>query len=133
VTVCCLGVISSFFLDVSVSIPYNVTVSNGTDSWTEMVNGTFNGLSANTPAGISDLFYSNLYPNYKQVGGLSPYFCIFFMPLFFNCLPLARTVRILILKSASSLYLASSLREQQVHPYLHFNFSCMLIVVPNDT
>jgi hypothetical protein len=73
VTVCCLGVISSFFLDVSVSIPYNVTVSNGTDSWTEMVNGTFSGLSANTPAGISDLFYSNLYPNYKQVGGLSPF------------------------------------------------------------
>ncbi len=65
--------ISSFFLDVSVSIPYNVTVSNGTESWTEMVNGTFSGLSANTPAGISDLFYSNLYPNYKQVGGLSPF------------------------------------------------------------
>jgi hypothetical protein len=67
VTVCCFGVVTSFFLNVSVSIPYNVTLSNGTFNWTEMVNGTFNGLSANTPAGISQLFMSNLYPNYKQV------------------------------------------------------------------
>jgi hypothetical protein len=84
VTVCCLGVISSFFLDVSVSIPYNVTVSNGTDSWTEMVNGTFSGLSANTPAGISHLFYSNLYPNYKQVGGVGTV-PIYFAPLYCLC------------------------------------------------
>jgi hypothetical protein len=60
-------VITSFFLDVSVTIPYNVTMGNATANWTEIVNGTFTGLSGNTPAGISELFYSNLYPNYKQV------------------------------------------------------------------
>ena len=66
-SICCFGVITSFFLDVSVSIPYNVTLSNATANWTEVVNGTFNGLSGNSPAGISELFYANLYPNYKQV------------------------------------------------------------------
>jgi hypothetical protein len=56
---------------------------------------------------------------------------VFFMILFFNCSPLVRTVRILILRSASSLSLASSLREQQV-PEPTFNFSSlpMPIVVP---
>ncbi len=62
-SICCFGVITSFFLDVTVSIPYNVTVGN----ITEILNGTFTGLSANSPAGVSELFYANLYPNYTQV------------------------------------------------------------------
>jgi hypothetical protein len=70
VSICCFGVITSFFLDVSVSIPYNVTMGNATTNWTEIINGTFTGISGNTPAGISELFYSNLYPNYKQVTAL---------------------------------------------------------------
>ncbi|XP_023327939.1 solute carrier family 12 member 9-like isoform X4 [Eurytemora carolleeae] len=66
VTLCCTGVISSFFLDNYVSTEYNVTISNGTANWTEIVNGTFSGLSWNSLEGITELWYQNLYPTYIQ-------------------------------------------------------------------
>ena len=36
VSVCCLGVVSSFFLDQSYTIPYNITINQNT---TQIING----------------------------------------------------------------------------------------------
>lgn len=66
VTLCSWGVITSFFLDTTHEISYNVTVSNATANWTELVNGTFEGLSHNSLAGVTELWYANLYPTYGQ-------------------------------------------------------------------
>jgi len=63
VSVCCVGVISSFFLDHSYTIPYNITRDQNT---TQIINGTFNGLAHSDWSAISSLMSTNLYPNYLQ-------------------------------------------------------------------
>jgi len=66
VVACCGSVVVSFFLDTSVSIPYNVTMTNATANWTETIHGTFTGLTNNTLSGVYDLWTSNLYPHYTM-------------------------------------------------------------------
>eukprot|EP00092_Neocalanus_flemingeri_P009879 GFUD01010648.1.p1 GENE.GFUD01010648.1~~GFUD01010648.1.p1 ORF type:complete len:926 (+),score=262.27 GFUD01010648.1:182-2959(+) len=63
VSVCCVGVVSSFFLDHSYTIPFNITINENT---TQVVNGTFTGLSHSNLSSISALWSANLYPNYLQ-------------------------------------------------------------------
>lgn len=63
VSVCCVGVMSSFFLDHSYSIPYNITIDQNT---TQVVNGTFTGLAHSDWSSISTMWSANLYPNYMQ-------------------------------------------------------------------
>ena len=65
-TLCCLGVITSFFLDTESTTLYSVNVQNATANWTEVVNGTFTGLTANSWQGIQELWTANLYPNFSQ-------------------------------------------------------------------
>jgi len=63
VSICCIGVISSFFLDQTVNIPYNITVN---ENATKIINGTFSGLAHSNLSTISSMWSQNLYPNYHQ-------------------------------------------------------------------
>jgi len=63
VSVCCLGVVASFFLDHSYNVPYNTTLDQNT---TMVINGTFAGLTHSNWETISSLVSANLYPNYQQ-------------------------------------------------------------------
>jgi len=63
VSICCVGVVSSFFLDHSYNIPYNITIDQNT---TQIINGTFTGLAHSDWSSISSLMSDNLYPNYQQ-------------------------------------------------------------------
>lgn len=66
VSLCSGGVIYSFISDTAAYTTYNITVSNTTANWTELVNGTFVGLTRNSLAGIQELWLQNLYPQYTQ-------------------------------------------------------------------
>jgi len=63
VGVCCGGVITSFFLNRNFETKYNVTIA---DNKTEIVYGHFHGFTASNMTTVSNLWYSNLYPNYAQ-------------------------------------------------------------------
>jgi len=63
VSVCCVGVVSSFFMDHSYTVPYNVTINQNT---TGIINGTFSGLAHSNLSTVSALWSANLYPNYMQ-------------------------------------------------------------------
>jgi len=63
VSICCIGVVSSFFMNHSYSIPFNITIN---ENITTVVNGTFTGLTHSNLSTISTLWSSNLYPNYQQ-------------------------------------------------------------------
>jgi len=63
VGICCGGVITSFFLDRNYVTSYNVTIA---ENKTEVVFGHFHGFTASNMTTISNLWYSNLYPNFSQ-------------------------------------------------------------------
>ena len=70
--------ITSFFLDKTYDIPYNVSMSSNTS---QIVHAHFSGLSHSNLSTIYSLWQSNLYPNYSQdcedPGGKVDFFTVF--------------------------------------------------------
>ena len=61
VSVCCVGVVSSFFLDHTVDVGFNVT-----DLGNLTVVGSFRGLASHSLEEVADIWQSNLWPSYQQ-------------------------------------------------------------------